>query len=268
MIFSVGVSSSRGTERAVNQDSVHTQPLLESGLLAVIADGLGSYAASAEASARAATLVAAQISEASQRGIVDRRALRDAVQHANQMLWREALERAAALKTTLTALVCLPGTALLAHVGDCRAYLVRDAQVKTLTTDHSLSAELGFIRRFLPTSSGSRSSRHVLNRVLGEHPIVRIDLHTIDLRAGDRLLLCSDGVWASIDDTSLQMLATGGDDEQQLVERLIAEAQRRGGTDDGSAIMISVGAATKLGATWEHANRHDLAGHAVSVGLA
>lgn len=246
-MFATAASSLRGVERAVNQDCLRMETLAGGGLVALIADGLGSYTTSAEASLLATESVVAHLNDAAHRGALDQRALHAAVQYGNQVIWREALERSITLKTTLTALLCLPQspeTALLAHVGDCRAYLVRDGLAQTLTRDHTLATELGFIQRLLPARWRKRPSRHVLNRVLGEHPIVRVDVAAIELRPGDRLILCSDGVWGSLDGPDFQSLATAHAEERTVVARLIAEAQRLGSTDDASAILISVESAS------------------------
>ena len=240
MQVTVGASSLPCLARDHNQDCVVTQSLAGGGLLVGIADGLGNYTASAEASAKACAWVSAYLKEVSERGALTQRILKTTVQSANLHLWQLALERATALKTTLSAVVCLPDEALLAHVGDCRVLLVRDGMLRQLTRDHSWSREMRFFGWIQRGSLAQHRSRHFLSRALGDQPLVRIDTTRVELRADDRFILCSDGVWSSISAPDFAAFASKQTDDQALADTLTREAQARGGTDDASAAVISV----------------------------
>jgi PPM family protein phosphatase len=237
MRVTVGASSLSGPAREGNQDCIATQPLDGGGMLVSIADGLGGYAASAEASAKACAWMSTYLKEVSERGALTQRILKTTVQSANLHLWQLALERATALKTTLSAVVCLPDEALLAHVGDCR---VRDGTLRQLTRDHSWSREMRFFSWIQRGSLAQHRSRHFLSRALGDQPLVRVDTARVELKADDRFILCSDGVWSSISAPDFAAFASKHTDDQTLAETLTREAQARGGTDDASAAVISV----------------------------
>src|SRR5579871_153748 len=241
MQLTVGTSSIPGPSRQINQDCIATHSAVGGSVLVTIADGLGGYDASAEASALACDWVSAQLAEDCKRGALTRRALKAAVQGANLALWQQALDRSIALKTTLSALVCTPGEALIAHVGDCRVYLVRAGQVTQLTTDHSLARQMGLLRWTWLSGQAHTGSRHRLHRVLGDHPMVQVDTARVEPQSGDRFILCSDGVWGSISAPEFAALITREESDQALADFVTSEALARGGTDDASAAVVSVG---------------------------
>jgi len=240
MQLTVGTSSILGPARQINQDCISMHSLAGGCLLVTIADGLGGYDASAEASALACDWVGEQLATDCRRGALTRRVLKAAVQGANLTLWQQALERSTALKTTLSALVCLPEEALLAHVGDCRVFLVREGKVTQLTTDHSWSNQMGFLRWGWLSGQAHSGSRHRLHRVLGDHPLVRVDTARIVPQRGDRFILCSDGVWGSIPSPDFADLVTREESDQALADLVTSEALACGGTDDASAAVVSV----------------------------
>ena len=244
MQLTVGTSSIPGPARNINQDCIDMHSLAGGCLLVTIADGLGGYEASAEASALASKWVGAQLKEAGQRGALTQWTLRGAFQAANLALWQQALDRAIALKTTLSALLCTPTEALIGHVGDCRVFLVRDGKVSQLTTDHSLSQQMGMLRWAWLSGQAHSGSRHRLHRVLGDHPMVRVDTARIATQPGDRFVLCSDGVWGSISRPDFMALVTRTESDQSLADLVTREALARGGTDDASAAFVSIGGST------------------------
>ncbi len=241
MQLTVGTSSLPGPARKINQDCIAMQSLAGGCLLVTIADGLGGYDASAEASALACDWVSEQLALECKRGALTQRALKGAVQSANLALWQQALDRSTALKTTLSALVCLPAEALIAHVGDCRVFLVRAGQVTQLTKDHSWAQQTHWLRWSWLSGRSHSGSRHRLHRVLGDHPMVQVDAARVALQAGDRFVLCSDGVWGSMSAQDFAALVTGEASDQALADLVTGEALARGGTDDASAAVVSVG---------------------------
>jgi protein phosphatase len=240
MRLTVGTSSITGLSRPVNQDCITLHSLDRGCLLVTIADGLGGYDASAEASALACRWVSARLAEVCKQGALTRRALKAAVQSANLALWQQAMERETALKTTLSVLVCTPTEALIGHVGDCRVFLVRQGKVAQLTTDHSLSHQMGFLRWTWLSGQAHTGSRHRLHRVLGDHPLVRVDTARVVPQAADRFILCSDGVWGSLSPPDFTTLVNTLENTQALADRLTSAALAQGGTDDASAAVVSV----------------------------
>lgn len=240
MQLTVGTSSIPGPARKVNQDCVAIHSLTGGCLLVTIADGLGGYDASAEASALACDRVSEQLAKDCERGALTRRALKAAVQAANLALWQQAVDRATALKTTLSVLACTPTEALIGHVGDCRVFLVRESKVAQLTTDHSLAHQMALLRWAWLSGQAHSGSRHRLHRVLGDHPMVQVDTARVVSQADDRFILCSDGVWGSISSPDFTNLVNGTESDQALAKLITSEALARGGTDDASAAVVSI----------------------------
>lgn len=244
MRVSAAACSARGIERAVNQDHVNVQAVNDQAVLAVIADGLGGYAYSETASALAVSRVYAHIEQSTQRRGPWLASLKQAVQAANLDLWREAIEREHAMKTTLSALICSPAEALVAHVGDCRIYVVRAGEARLLTRDHSRAQEARawrwLLRMPLPAAGGQ--ARHALTRVLGDQPIVQVDSIRLRAEPGDRFILCSDGIWSGVSSAHIAALAAEHEHDAVLAHTLARAAQAHGSTDDASAVVVTLGA--------------------------
>ena len=248
----VGAATAPGVARGVNQDCVQACTLRDGLVLAVLADGLGSYETSAEASKMASALVVGEIAQLPPLARTHARTLSSMVQRANEALCTAASERQIALKTTLTVVLCSAERALIAHVGDCRVYLARGGRLRQVTRDHSLARELGLMGRLWPRRRREAMTRHMLSRAVGSHPIVRVDALELAMQPGDRLLLCCDGVWGSLSDERLATVLAEEGSDQALTERLIQEAVAAGSSDDVSAVVITVGVAVtpRIEAAW------------------
>jgi protein phosphatase len=146
----------------------------------------------------------------------------------------------AGMGTTMT-LVALgtDGTAEFAHVGDSRAYLVRDGSMELLTTDHTLVHELIELGRITPEEAEHHPHRHLITRVLGLGPI-GVDTFTIDLREGDRILLCSDGLNTMVSDLTIEGLLAAGQGVEPTAWALIEQANTAGGLDNTTVLVIDV----------------------------
>lgn len=258
-----GVATRQGLRRAGNQDCAHARSLARGGwrgaTLALVADGLGAYSNSAEASALATqtmieTLEALEATGRARESLGGAREMRAALlaaaQAANLALWRAAQTRNETLRTTLTALLGAPaidGQAAqiaLAHVGDCRAYLARAGELRLLTHDHTFAAEARTLTRLIalagrPFGRAWAPPRHILSRALGADPIVRVDTLVYAAQPGDRFVLCCDGVWGSLDASAFTALVQSKGDTQTLADRLVAAAQEADSPDDVSAVVVS-----------------------------
>lgn len=233
--LSVAAATHVGRRRENNQDAVADfQPTAAAerdrvGCVFVVADGMGGAAGGEVASALAVDGVhRAYFADPD----VDRRAaLVRAVQAANRAVW-ERVQREpslAGMGTTCTALLLHDGTAEVAHVGDTRAYLVREQTIVPLTRDHSLA------------TAGQPS---VLTRALGGGPTVDVDLleKSLKVTVGDIFLLCSDGLWGQISDEEIARVVTRARHPGQLCDELIAQANERGGPDNITVLLVHVGA--------------------------
>lgn len=169
--------------------------------------------------------------------------LRTAVAQANQKVWLYNQscysDNHTVIGTTLTLALVYGNLLRVANVGDSRTYIWRGGQVTQITRDHSLEAELAQAGFIMEDKTAHCSQNNVICRALGPQPGVEMDLFEWQLQPGDKLMLCSDGLWKSFPDTAElgQMLSTGTDPED-LCWQLMAEASYRDDFDDISIIVV------------------------------
>ncbi len=222
-----------GLRREGNEDSLYAGPRL-----LAIADGMGGHAAGEVASAVAIAALAPLDEDAPGDDVLD--TLRRAVDAANVHL-RDMVAGDSALEgmgTTLTALLS-SGTRLgVAHVGDSRAYLLRDGQLSQITNDHTLVQALVDEGRISEEEADHHPQRSVILRVLDAGK-VDLDLSVREARAGDRYLICSDGLTDVVSEATIRdgLLLP---DPQEAVDRLVDLALRGGGPDNISCIVADV----------------------------
>ena len=263
--------SDTGQEREINEDWFYlrvVQSLQEelSGLF-VVADGMGGHLAGEVASQltvetleseftrspRTTRKLDAQARQAWEEGgdvtrlLADApviAAIREAVQRANQVVLEYAEhypDRAYDAGSTVTMAVVQGWTAYVANVGDSRTYLMRDGHLQQITTDHSLVAELVAAGKIQPEEVYTHPQRNVIYRALGSDPQVEVDITLQPLQPGDRLLLCSDGLWEMVRDPEITALLESTPDVWEACERLVQTANEHGGSDNVTAIVVRVG---------------------------
>ncbi len=142
------------------------------------------------------------------------------------------------MATTCTAVVVGERDGIVAHVGDSRAYLIRGLEVRQLTTDHSLVAELVRHGSLAPAEARAHAQRHVLTRALGTEDDVQIDVIAVPLRAGDILALTSDGLHAAVSAEEMAAVIRGTPDLLEAGHILTGLANARGGLDNASAVIV------------------------------
>lgn len=215
------------------------------GFLAIVADGMGGAAAGAVASRLAVARVYGGMATS---GAGDThptpdgfaRRLRQAVEDANDALHAHAAHDPACegMGTTMTAAGVLDGWVYVAQVGDSRAYLLRGGQAVQITRDQSLvqsMIEAGTLTEAQAETSGIAS---VLMQALGPRPSVQVDLTRQELRRGDLLLLCSDGLFRTTPDADMAAAAERAPDLAALCVELVATANDRGGPDNITVVAV------------------------------
>ncbi|MCP9484531.1 MAG: Stp1/IreP family PP2C-type Ser/Thr phosphatase [Gaiellaceae bacterium MAG52_C11] len=240
---SVGLTDT-GRRRRRNEDSYVCEPPLFA-----IADGMGG----AQAGEVASRLAAAVLEEANGNDLSEAH-LAELIQEANRRVFRRSNEDAAAsgMGTTMTvALVDGSAEAVaIGHVGDSRAYRVREGELEQLTEDHSLVNELLKSGRLSPEEALSHPQRSVITRAIGTEPDVDVDTFTVDARPGDLFLLCSDGLTDMItDDEILGLVERGEGDLDAAARGLIQAANRSGGGDNITVVAFEIAAAGDAGET-------------------
>ncbi|MCE5203785.1 MAG: Stp1/IreP family PP2C-type Ser/Thr phosphatase [Coriobacteriales bacterium] len=225
-------ASDVGLIRADNEDAY----LMEPPLFAV-ADGLGGHQAGEVASQLAIEVLFANAPKRA-----DAKALGRAVRAANAAVIEAAAEGRgrAGMGTTLTAAMVEGARIAIAHVGDSRAYLLNGGQLVQLTQDHSMVADMVRSGTLSPENARVHPNRSVITRALGSDPNMVADTFEVEALPGDRLLLCSDGLFGMItDDAIYQVLATAPSPEA-AVARLITAANDAGGQDNITAVVVDI----------------------------
>ena len=214
------------------------------GPLWVVADGMGGHQAGEVASRLAVdTLLACWVDGSSGQ---PPNALRGAVRDANTAIHDAGMESSRrGMGTTLTALTLAGREAIIAHVGDSRAYLVRNGQCNQLTTDHSRVAELLRMRLITVEQAATHPARSMLTRSLGADMIVQPDLVKQSIQRDDVFVLCSDGIWDMVSRPDIAEVAgaIGSTDlptPADAARRLVHTAIKRGATDNVTAVLVRV----------------------------
>ncbi len=226
----IGSKTDKGLVREQNEDSMGYR-----NNLFVVADGMGGHEAGEIASAIAvetilATDLALNIPEA----------LGAAVLAANEAILHEA-ERQPSLQgmgTTVVVLAWVEDEIFFTHVGDSRIYQLTDGTLKQLTEDHSLVVELVKNGGLTADEAKNHPQRNILTRALGTKGLSNIEVQTVSHAPGDKLLLCSDGLYSLLKDVELQEILSAVEPPQTIVDRLVDLANERGGNDNITLILI------------------------------
>src|SRR3954451_24669373 len=222
-----------GRQRHANEDSYFAR----SPVFAV-ADGMGGAQAGEVASRIAASTF-------ERRGQVDPKEpaegqLEEIAQAANREIHQLAQEDSsrAGMGTTLTAAMVRGDEVSLGHVGDSRAYVLRQGQLKRLTKDHSLVEELRRQGRLTEEQAEEHPQRSIITRALGPEPNVNVDTMTFPARDGDVFLLCSDGLTTMVSDDEIRQILVKSRTLRNAVNKLVEAANRGGGRDNITAVAF------------------------------
>ena len=241
MNLSVGAQSDVGRVREGNEDSylVH-DPLF------VVADGMGGHLAGDVASSTAVDVILSRSETASAE---DPQTLADLVRSANSAIWDKAHNDPTlrGMGTTCTLVLLNEDRAHFAHVGDSRAYLLRDGQLRQVTEDHTLVARMVKEGRLQPEEAEHHPQRSIITRALGVDANVEVDLDSLQLQAGDRLLLCSDGLSSMIDHESIESALRDQSEPQAAADELVRRANAAGGEDNITVVLIDITDASSRG---------------------
>lgn len=240
MHFTCAARTDVGVVRSGNEDNYLM--LSDRGIF-IVADGMGGHAAGEVASEMAVRIVSEEVG--SLRGISDEEAgarLQRALLSANEAIFARTLSEhdKRGMGTTATVLALLPGRYLIGQVGDSRAYLLRQDTMLQLTKDHSYVQEQVDAGLLTPDQARVHPYSNVITRCVGAGSEVVPDLYFGGLRSGDVLLLASDGLTGMLEDEQLRRILSSDGGPQAWVDRLIAEANRRGGLDNITAIVVRI----------------------------
>ncbi len=203
--------------------------------LVAVADGMGGHRAGEVASATAL--------EALRAAVANGQPIRDAIAVANAAVVEKSTSdpELQGMGTTVTAgTLASGGTLLVGHVGDSRAYLVRDGELSQVTKDHSLVEEMVREGELTPEQAEVHPQRSIITRALGIDPDVEVDVYPIELHAGDRILMCSDGLTTMVRPDEIAGILGREDDAEQAAQQLVDAANAAGGEDNVTALVVDV----------------------------
>ena len=234
MKFTIATATHVGRVRDGNEDAVHpTEDETTVGpVIVAVADGMGGHAAGEVASAAA---IGAAVTTGDGSAV-------SRVQAANAAVLAAAAEDAArsGMGTTLTLAIFWPdGRLEIGHVGDSRAYLLRNERLTQLTIDHTFVRELIAQGRLAPEDAATHPRRHMLTRTIGMRD-VRVDSLDIHLQPGDRVVLCSDGLTGMVADTRIARILTKTPAPAGAVWSLVEAANAAGGIDNTTVAVVDV----------------------------
>ena len=219
-----------GKRRLHNEDAYVVEPPLFA-----VADGMGG----AQAGEIAAKIAASVLRESS-----GETAVVELIKEANRRVYQAAAgdEARSGMGTTITAAIVEDGSVQIGHVGDSRAYRIRDGELEQLTEDHSLVAELVRSGKLSPEEADVHPQRSVITRTVGTDPDVDVDTFSVDARPGDVFFICSDGLTTMVDDRSiLAIVQKNRASLDQAVRALVDAANKGGGEDNITIVLFEIG---------------------------
>jgi protein phosphatase len=221
-----------GRQRNANEDAFYVRPPIF-----VVADGMGGAQAGEVASSAAAKAFDRDLPD-----LPPERVLRETIESANREIHELAREdpSRAGMGTTITAAIVNAANEEvgIGHVGDSRAYRLRDGQLERLTRDHSLVEEMRRKGQITDAQAEEHPQRSIITRALGPEPEVDVDVQTVPASPGDVFLLCSDGLTTMISEEQIARILNGATSMEAAVRALVDEANRAGGRDNITALAF------------------------------
>jgi PPM family protein phosphatase len=225
-----------GRQRSANEDDFVLAPPFFA-----VADGMGGARAGEVASAMATEVFEGESDSGEPAESQLARILREANRRIHDLAVSDESHRG--MGTTLTAAKVTGDEVSLAHVGDSRAYRMRDGELEQLTKDHSLVAELERSGQITAEAAEHHPQRSIITRALGPEPDVQVDTYTLTGRDGDVFLLCSDGLTSMISDEEVGSILRSSGSLEESADTLVRAANQSGGKDNITVVLFRLGGA-------------------------
>lgn len=251
--ITVGSAQSKGIERSHNEDALLVllgtsggeEAIPDFGLF-IVADGMGGHRSGELASSISARAVARRITEHALLNMFDvehgeppavpiQELVRQALEDANHAV----VERVPGGGTTLTVALLVGEQITFGHVGDTRAYLLSNGQMRAVTRDHSLVERLRELGQLTRQEAANHPQRNVLYRAIGQGANLEVDVFTHPAPAGGYLLVCSDGLWGVLSDEEIARIIQSAGSPQAACEQLVQAANAAGGPDNITAVLVN-----------------------------
>lgn len=232
-----------GLKRSSNQDSYAAGELHGSVAWAVVCDGMGGAAGGNVASSTAVKFISERISSSYRPGMSSnsiRNMLTSAIEAANISVYdiSESNDELNGMGTTVVTALVSDGIVCVANVGDSRAYILSNGELRQITRDHSFVQEMVDTGRLTPDEAKEDPRKNIITRALGVGKDLRIDFYEETLSEGDVLLLCTDGLTNYIEPEEIYEL-TGDSKFYEYAERLVNRANINGGGDNITVVTVS-----------------------------
>ena len=228
-----------GRKRNINQDYIYTseEPVGNLPNVFIVADGMGGHNAGDYASKVTVETMLAEMQSSFEKNptLIFRRA----IEEANEVIRRRADEdkKLEGMGTTVVVASCMGRFLQVANVGDSRLYVV-NREIRQITRDHSLVEEMIRMGGLDRADARNHPDKNIITRAVGAEDHVEPDFFTVELREGDTVLMCSDGLTNMLEDEEIRMIISGARDLVEKAERLVEAANANGGRDNISVILI------------------------------
>jgi len=242
MKINVYGASSVGKVRKLNEDSFSFDSSRgDKGSIFLICDGMGGHKAGEVASQYASIKIVEYFYKSPQKDIPSK--LNESIRMVNREIYNLSQKDSSkrGMGTTVIAVVTFENTLYFANVGDSRAYLLRNDSIRKLTKDHSWLEEKISEGVLSPSEARNNPNKNIITKCVGYEPDVEPNFGSIVLKEGDRLILCSDGLWDELNDFKIKEVALSNSDLKKSVERLISTAEGNGGKDNITVVGIDYG---------------------------
>lgn len=230
-----------GLKRENNQDAYETGELPNGDVWAVVCDGMGGVSGGQIASSICIEKVAEAIKRNYREGMTVSSAknlLVSAINAANAAIFERGLKTAGlkGMGTTVVAVIILGDIAVIAHVGDSRAYLINEV-IKPLTKDHSYVQLLVDMGKITPEEACNHPDSNIITRAVGIENFVDVEIDIVDITENDKLLLCTDGLNGYVDDETI--FKTVNEFKDSSAEKLVETANMAGGHDNVTVVLLA-----------------------------
>ena len=229
-----------GRVRSMNEDYVFVseRPIGKLPNLFVVADGMGGQNAGERASSYAVEVLLQSVRKGREKNPV--KVLRRAIESANDMVYQEstARESSRGMGTTMVAATICKDILYVANVGDSRLYVINN-QIRQITRDHSLVEEMVRLGKLTQEEGRNHPDKNIITRAVGAEETVRVDCFEEKIGIRDVVLLCSDGLTNMVSDEQIQQIIKTEKNLQKAAELLVETANRNGGRDNITVLLIS-----------------------------
>ncbi|MCQ2493385.1 MAG: Stp1/IreP family PP2C-type Ser/Thr phosphatase [Lachnospiraceae bacterium] len=229
-----------GSTRKLNQDYIYTTQDKIGNLtnLFIVADGMGGHAAGDYASRTAVQTIVKCIEDSFEKNSL--KLLTKAVEAANNEVYTDALfnRRLEGMGTTIVAATFVGRYLQAINVGDSRLYIIRGGEIRQVSVDHSLVEEMIRSGGIAREQARNHPDKNIITRAVGVKKSVEPDTYTEELKDGDFVLMCSDGLTNMVTDEEIAKIVVQSEDVSEAVKTLIEKANENGGRDNISAVLV------------------------------